>query len=382
MDLDRLVGARADADLGESRGVHADPVGWQNARFASIVEANIEPHDRIARIDSLQVTTFANTGRLTLVATVAEVFVAGQPGSALRRQRSASRPARKLARPTIGADERAAARAHRGDRIQADVTGGSRLDLIQGRPAAADTHDRHDPPQRLGHLQRLLGRVESDDGNLVFGQLERNRLLGCFEVDHLGDQPAVVHNVPELFIAEYDTNRILGRVDLPWPMQVPDHLDDGKELNPGTFGDVAQSQAIADPAPQADRGGPAAVADGGGAGFRCKDLNRKPRGPLETNNLNIGVERGGPSGPCPSGVMSGPTAEIPGRTSGAGMTIGTPGVTPGGSWAGVPTAGPSAAGAGGGVPDAWARARVGFDPAARQSPKRHAAMAVTLDSTT
>ena len=95
-----------------------------------------------------------------------------------------------------------------------------------------------DPPQRLGHLQRLLGRVQRDDRDLVLGELDRDRLLGLFQVDDLGDQPAAVDDVPELLVGEDDADRVLGRVDLPGPVQVADDLDHGEELDAGPLGDV------------------------------------------------------------------------------------------------------------------------------------------------
>ena len=80
-------------------------------------------------------------------------------------------PHGKLAGVAVGADEGAADRPDRGHGIQAQVAGGSGVDLLDGRPSAADPHDRHHPPQRLGHVQRLLGRVQVTTGIWSLGSL-------------------------------------------------------------------------------------------------------------------------------------------------------------------------------------------------------------------
>ena len=280
---------RTSANLG---GVDADPVGWQNAGLPAVVQADVEAHDRVPRVDSLDVTALTDPRWLALIATVAEVLVAWQPGSARRRRSAADRPAGKLAGLAVGAGERAVDSTNRGNRIQTEIAGGSRVDLFEGRPAPADPHDRHDPAQGLGHLQRLLGRVERDDRNLILGHLDRNRLFGLFQVDHLGDEPAAVDDVPQFFIGEDDPDRVLGRADLPGPVQVPHNLDHGKEFNSGTLGDVAQPQAVADSALKADRRDALAfaIADGRRAGFGCQDLDPQSRGPLEADDLDLGVE--------------------------------------------------------------------------------------------
>src|SRR5208283_1998657 len=136
----------------------------------------------------------------------------------------------------------------------------------------------------------LLGRVERDDWNLIPGKLDRDRLFGLFQVDHLGDEAAAVDDVPQLFIGEDNPDRVLGRADLPGPVQMSHDLDHGKEFNAGTLGDVAQPQTVADSALQADRRDALAVADGHRAGFGCEDLDPQSRGPLEANDLHLGVE--------------------------------------------------------------------------------------------
>ena len=128
--LDRLVGSRADANLGESRGIDADPVGRQNAGLDPVAQADVEADDRIARVDALEVAALADARRLALIATVAKVLVTRQHGPAGRRRGGADRSARKLARVAIGADERAVGRAHRGHGIEAEIAGGPRVDLL------------------------------------------------------------------------------------------------------------------------------------------------------------------------------------------------------------------------------------------------------------
>ena len=122
--------------------------------------------------------------------------------------------------------------------------------------------------------------------------LSWNRLFRLFQVDHLGDQPAAVDDVPELFIAENNSDRVFGRVDLPGPVQVSHDLDHGEEFDSGTLGDVAQSQAVADSALKADRRDAPTVADWRRAGLRCQDLDPQSRGPLEPDDLDPGVKCG------------------------------------------------------------------------------------------
>ena len=98
VDLDGLVGAGADADLGEPRGVDADAVGRQDAGLDAVAQADVELHDGVARVDAPQAAVAADAGGRSLVAAVAEVFVAGQPGPSRRRRRAADRAARQAGR--------------------------------------------------------------------------------------------------------------------------------------------------------------------------------------------------------------------------------------------------------------------------------------------
>ena len=99
--------------------------------------------------------------------------------------------------------------------------------IATGRPRAEATR------------KRRLGRIERDDRNLVLGHLERDRLVGILEVDHLGHQPAAIDGVVHVVLVEDDADRILAGVDPVGPMQMADDLDDGKELGQGTLDDPA-----------------------------------------------------------------------------------------------------------------------------------------------
>ena len=92
----------------------------------------------------------------------------------------------------------------------------------------------------------------------------------------------------------------------------------GKSSAPGRSGMFGEPEAIADPALEADGGDAAAVADrrrGSATGARTSTT--RPARSLEADDLDPGVEGGGPSGPWPSGVMIGPTTAWPRRPGGA-----------------------------------------------------------------
>ena len=82
LDLEGLVGPRADADLGEPGGVDADHVGRQDrgCRRSSRPTSNWMTASRGSM--PLQAAVAADPAGIAVVAAVAEVFVAGQPGPA------------------------------------------------------------------------------------------------------------------------------------------------------------------------------------------------------------------------------------------------------------------------------------------------------------
>src|SRR5208283_5784745 len=75
--------------FGKPGRIDADAVGWQHARRAPVVQADVEAHDRVPRVDSLDVAALPDPGGGALITPVAEVLVAWQPGSARRRQSAA-----------------------------------------------------------------------------------------------------------------------------------------------------------------------------------------------------------------------------------------------------------------------------------------------------
>ena len=95
-----------------------------------------------------------------------------------------------------------------------------------GRPAARSPPAGPAPRDS----QRRLGRIEREHRDLVLGQLERDRLVGVFEIDHLGHQPAAIDGVVQVVLVEDHADRVLAGVDAVGAMQMADDLDDRIEL--------------------------------------------------------------------------------------------------------------------------------------------------------
>ena len=127
-------------------------------------------------------------------------------------------------------------------------------------------------------------------GDLVLGHLERDRLVGVFEVDHLGHEPAAIDGVVNVVLVEDDANRVFAGVDSVGPMQMADDLDDGKELGQWTFDDSGDAQAISHAALEADGDDPAAVADRHGHGRGGEDFDGQSRRSLKPHDLDVGLE--------------------------------------------------------------------------------------------
>ena len=212
----------------------------------------------------------------------------------------ADRPARELAGVAVGAGERAVRRAGHGRRVESQVAGRAGVHLLAGRPAAADPDDRHHPPQRRATLSGSSAGLSVTTGISSFGKLDRDRLLGVFQVDDLGDQPAAVDGVPEVVVAEDDPDRVLARVDLAGPVEVADDLDDREELGAGPLGDVREPEPVADPDLQADRERCRRRRPRGtGSGVGPRTSTSQPRGPWNRTTWTLGARAAGAFGPAP-----------------------------------------------------------------------------------
>ena len=95
VDLDGLVGTRADRGPRRNGGRTRKPGSWAGRGAGSLGQPDVELHDGVARVDALEVAVTANAGGCSVIAAVAEVLVAGQPGPAGRRWGTADRSARK-----------------------------------------------------------------------------------------------------------------------------------------------------------------------------------------------------------------------------------------------------------------------------------------------
>ena len=123
------------------------------------------------------------------------------------------------------------------DPVEPNVSGDAPLDFFVGRPAAADTHDRHRPAEGRGNAQRRFRRTERDHRYLVLGHSQRDRLVGILEVDHLGHEPAAIDGIVEIVLVKNNADRIFGGVDAcradgRWP---DIDLGDRKKLGLGTL---------------------------------------------------------------------------------------------------------------------------------------------------
>ena len=193
LDDQALVRPDADADLGEPRGVDADDVGRQDAgtRRPSSNRITASRGSIPRRPPSPPKWTGSAWSPPSQ-----RYSSRGQPGPAGGRRRPADRAARQRAAPPFGptnGQARPERRLRQPDRRRPRPFISSTVGL---RPPSRTI--AIDPPQRRGDLQRLLGRAERHDRDLVLRQRDRQRLLGVLQVDDLGDEPAAVDGVGEV----------------------------------------------------------------------------------------------------------------------------------------------------------------------------------------
>ena len=259
-----LDGAQARADGGEPRGVHADDVGRQDARSAVGAEAD----DGVAGVDAPQSAVAAEMQRLAVVTAVADVFVAGEPAAVGWGRIASDGAAGQGATAALAAGEGAGHRLH-----VEDVLGG--LCLLGHRHPAAEADQRHHAAERRGDLHRVFHGRQGRHRDLVLGQGEGEGLLGVFEVDGVGHQPAAIQGVLDVGVAEGDADREAAGIDGGGPVDVADELDDRVKFDAGAVRDLGHPQAIRAADAHAHDG---RVGRGDGLRGRAEDLDADPLG--------------------------------------------------------------------------------------------------------
>ena len=162
--------------------------GWTAA-----AHADVEPDDRVARVDAAEAAVAAEATGIAAIAAVAEVLVARQRAAGRRGARActagphgigAARAAwtsgTGTGRSRCWRPSRARGRPARPGSLRSWASGRPIRTIAIGRPRAVAT--------RSG----VLGRTERHDRDLVLGHAERHRLVGILQIDDLGHQPAAV----------------------------------------------------------------------------------------------------------------------------------------------------------------------------------------------
>ncbi len=160
-------------------------------------------------------------------------------------------------------------------------------------------------PRARATLIGVLGRAQVDEGGLVLGQLERDRLVGVFQVDRLGDQAPRSADV--LDVLSRKTTRIgylagsipAGRWRWPTTSTI------GNSSTPGRSGRFETPELVADADLEADRRQALAVARGTGSGAGPRTSTFIPSGPWNRTTWTSSGRTGvvgpvaGPGGPRP-----------------------------------------------------------------------------------
>src|SRR5262249_18543413 len=86
LHVDRLMGSRGHADLGEPRRVDTDDVGGEDPWLDPLAQSEIEADDGVARLDAAQAAVAADRGGDAPVAAIAEVLITREAGWGGRRR--------------------------------------------------------------------------------------------------------------------------------------------------------------------------------------------------------------------------------------------------------------------------------------------------------